>query len=913
MLLKSEAPRERERERERESKRLRRFVTSFFLILSLILQNFLFLVNPVYASTNTWDFSTAVNYTYDNTKIEFSSGQAQLKATSNWYNASWSYRRAITVDNTSNSTNLTNFQVEIKLTSSNFDYTKANSDGSDIRFTDSNGTTLIDHWTEAYDSTNQEAYFMVEIPSITASSSKTIYIYYGNTGASSTSSWDNTFTTSTSSPSAGDIYTQSTYDAFPGAELLSNGDLVVAFRTGSQHVSTDGKLILARSTDGGTVWSTTTAYDDITIDDRTNLGLTQISDGTLILPFVQHNGTDPTTAFVIKSTDNGQTWGSPIVISNPLTGWIFPYGKIIELPDSTLLLSVYGKNTGETTKSLLMQSTDAGATWSLKSTIANDAANNYNETDVLRLDANNYLAVIRRTASPDNVYKVTSSDGGNTWGSPTLLFEGVSPDLVELNNGDILLCVGDRSGTEGIRCQISQNDGLTWSNGTMIFTGPAGQTSNGGYPASFQLSNGNIFTTYYHLISGANTDVSRTIYSEDYILNSNTNNFFEGMEDGNLNDWAVAQGTTTSVSSSIKHSGTYSFYHNDTDTLIQNRGVRSLYSTGQSTGVVSFWLYPDTYSFTFGLNDGTVTGSDERFWLSIHPDGSVKYHNGTAWTSLSTATTLSADTWSKFTIKFNASTNQAEVFINGSSKGNITQRFTGGNISHIEFGTWSTVGTGYVFYVDDIYIHQYVSTMPSSSVGSQVSIYDSNNPIINPTVANAQPFTSLSGFSETATKNGGQIKYQISNDSGTTWYWYNPGWTTTSSGYTEANTASDINSNISTFPVGSGSFLFKAYLNSDGTQLVQLDSVNLTYINDITGPTVSAVSSTPTSAGATITWTTNEDSSSKVDYGLTNSYGSTTTETDTTTRVQTHSVTLSGLSSCTTYHYRARSIDAALN
>src|SRR3990167_2127229 len=641
--------------------------------------------------------------------------------------------------------------------------------------------------------------------------------------------------------------------------------------------------------------------------------LYQISDGTLILPFVQHNGTDPTTAFVIKSTDNGQTWGSPIVISNPLTGWIFPYGNIIELPDSTLLLSVYGKNTGETTKSLLMQSTDAGATWSLKSTIANDAANNYNETDVLRLDANNYLAVIRRTASPDNVYKVTSSDGGNTWGSPTLLFEGVSPDLVELNNGDILLCVGDRSGTEGIRCQISQNDGLTWSNGTMIFTGPAGQTSNGGYPASFQLSNGNIFTTYYHLISGANTDVSRTIYSEDYILNSNTNNFFEGMEDGNLNDWAVAQGTTTSVSSSIKHSGTYSFYHNDTDTLIQNRGVRSLYSTGQSTGVVSFWLYPDTYSFTFGLNDGTVTGSDERFWLSIHPDGSVKYHNGTAWTSLSTATTLSADTWSKFTIKFNASTNQAEVFINGSSKGNITQRFTGGNISHIEFGTWSTVGTGYVFYVDDIYIHQYVSTMPSSSVGSQVSIYDSNNPIINPTVANAQPFTSLSGFSETATKHGGQIKYQISHDSGTTWYWYNPGWTTTSSGYTEANTASDINSNISTFPVGSGSFLFKAYLNSDGTQLVQLDSVNLTYINDITGPTVSAVSSTPTSAGATITWTTNEDSSSKVDYGLTNSYGSTTTETDTTTRVQTHSVTLSGLSSCTTYHYRARSIDAALN
>ncbi len=37
-------------ERERESKRLRRFVTTFFLILSLLLQDFLFLVSPVYAA-----------------------------------------------------------------------------------------------------------------------------------------------------------------------------------------------------------------------------------------------------------------------------------------------------------------------------------------------------------------------------------------------------------------------------------------------------------------------------------------------------------------------------------------------------------------------------------------------------------------------------------------------------------------------------------------------------------------------------------------------------------------------------------------------------------------------------------------------------------------------------------------------
>lgn len=125
--------------------------------------------------------------------------------------------------------------------------------------------------------------------------------------------------------------------------------------------------------------------------------------------------------------------------------------------------------------------------------------------------------------------------------------------------------------------------------------------------------------------------------------------------------------------------------------------------------------------------------------------------------------------------------------------------------------------------------------------------YSTSDPTISPVSSNAVTFTSLSGFSETATKNGGEIKYQISNDAGTTWYWYNSGWTTTTSGYSEANTASDINTNISSFPVGSGQFLFKAYLHSDGSQLVQLDGVNLTYSGPSPTPTATPTP-TPTPA-----------------------------------------------------------------
>lgn len=148
------------------------------------------------------------------------------------------------------------------------------------------------------------------------------------------------------------------------------------------------------------------------------------------------------------------------------------------------------------------------------------------------------------------------------------------------------------------------------------------------------------------------------------------------------------------------------------------------------------------------------------------------------------------------------------------------------NLSDSYFGLWNYNAA--VSY-DNLYIRSYTATEPTNSVGSEVLLYNANNPTINPTSENANVFTSLSGFSEAATKDDGEIKYQISNDSGATWYWYNSGWTVTTSGYTEANTASDVNSNIATFPTGDGEFLFKAYLHSDGTQLVQLDSVQLTY------------------------------------------------------------------------------------
>ncbi len=99
--------------------------------------------------------------------------------------------------------------------------------------------------------------------------------------------------------------------------------------------------------------------------------------------------------------------------------------------------------------------------------------------------------------------------------------------------------------------------------------------------------------------------------------------------------------------------------------------------------------------------------------------------------------------------------------------------------------------------------------------------------------------------------------------------------------------------------------------DSPGNQACSSDQTFSTL--DETPPVISNVQVTNiTATGATITWTTNENADSKVDYGLTAGPPYTDTETD-GAMVTSHSIDLTGLSSGTTYHFRVRSGDGSGN
>jgi hypothetical protein len=114
-----------------------------------------------------------------------SPGDVILGVKSDWYQASWSRRVPVSINNAG--ANLTDYQIEVDVT---FD-TDMQPDFDDIRFTESNGLTLLPYWRESY-TASSAAIFWVKVPSI-PSGTMTIYMYYGNSGVSSGSDGTATF------------------------------------------------------------------------------------------------------------------------------------------------------------------------------------------------------------------------------------------------------------------------------------------------------------------------------------------------------------------------------------------------------------------------------------------------------------------------------------------------------------------------------------------------------------------------------------------------------------------------------------------------------------------------------------------------------------------------------------------------
>ena len=118
---------------------------------------------------------------------------AETKA-QGWYNGNWTHRKPITIDFTKvGSGPHTNFPILVSRTDNDLQ-ARAQADGDDILFTSSDGVTKLDHDLESYTSVSGNIVTWIEIPNLSSVANTVIYMYYGNSAASSqqniSGSWD---------------------------------------------------------------------------------------------------------------------------------------------------------------------------------------------------------------------------------------------------------------------------------------------------------------------------------------------------------------------------------------------------------------------------------------------------------------------------------------------------------------------------------------------------------------------------------------------------------------------------------------------------------------------------------------------------------------------------------------------------
>jgi len=110
----------------------------------------------------------------------------QSTAVAAWWDTDWNRKVSVEITNGSGS-NVTNYPVRIDLSAANMPGFDWSNNGNDIRVLDSDEATQLDFYIDSFDSTAQTAILWVNLPTLNSGEVRTVYIYYHNTAATSTS------------------------------------------------------------------------------------------------------------------------------------------------------------------------------------------------------------------------------------------------------------------------------------------------------------------------------------------------------------------------------------------------------------------------------------------------------------------------------------------------------------------------------------------------------------------------------------------------------------------------------------------------------------------------------------------------------------------------------------------------------
>jgi len=240
---------------------------------------------------------------------------------------------------------------------------------------------------------------------------------------------------------------------YPGVIKNARGQLMAVYRNGATHAAdVNAQIEIKRSVDGGVSWGAPAViYKDVTAatDSSLDAQLAKLSNGDILLSWYFTDVSAVTVGIkVMRSTDDGDTWGTPITLTPSAatwTQWLFQSCPIVE-QRGKLYWGVYGQNTGDLHNSAgVLISSDNGHTWPTFVLLGNGPVDvkDYQEPNILPLGGVNgtTLLTLIRDGNTPSMKERTSTDGGATW---TAMAPGPpadnSPRMMQFADG-VVVCL----------------------------------------------------------------------------------------------------------------------------------------------------------------------------------------------------------------------------------------------------------------------------------------------------------------------------------------------------------------------------------------------------------------------------------------------------------------------------------------
>jgi BNR repeat-like domain len=305
---------------------------------------------------------------------------------------------------------------------------------------------------------------------------------------------------------------QFSYTSHPHCVRLTGQELLIVFnqsvrRNRVRHPPSDPLVrnYTVRSPDLGETWLPARVVPDYDWSGVECASLTRTGDGVLLLnqwrfrwlPAEDASGKAweraPGGSYVHRSTDDGRTWDDTVALDvSPFSGGYGIRGAVglmsgellLPLSDAPNYAVVFG-----------VKSADGGRSWQPPALIAQAEGRLFEEPAAAVLDDGTVLMMLRESVS-DHLFQCRSRDGGASWTEPTDTgISGCPPHLCQLADGRLLCTYGFRYFPYEIRCVLSGDGGVRWSEPITIRTSLGSMDI--GYPCSVELTPGRILTVYY--------------------------------------------------------------------------------------------------------------------------------------------------------------------------------------------------------------------------------------------------------------------------------------------------------------------------------------------------------------------------------------------------------------------------------